>query len=194
MELSIRDQYHILIISSASGAGKTTLIRNILRQFPQIQFSVSSTTRSPRKGEIHGRDYYFISNTEFQSLVQGDAFLEYARVHQNWYGTTKAEVQRIIRQDTYCLLDIDVQGFLQVKDKVPHSHSIFILPPSIETLRSRLAARNTETDEEINIRIQNAKNELHYKDRFDYQVENDQLDQALEKLFLILTRIVNNQP
>ena len=176
----------LIIISSPSGGGKGTLIREILQTVPNLGYSVSHTTRGPRFGEEEGRDYHFVSSAEFRASIESDAFLEYAEVHGNFYGTSKEQIEKIISEGRDAILEIDVQGALSVLEKVPDSLSIFILPPSFEVLRARLTARNTEDAAGLALRLKNAYGEVMQYSRFDYVVINDQLTSAIRSLGSII--------
>ncbi|HBR58587.1 MAG TPA: guanylate kinase [Blastocatellia bacterium] len=176
----------LIIISSPSGGGKGTLIREILQTVPNLGYSVSHTTRGPRFGEEEGRDYHFVSSAEFRASIESDAFLEYAEVHGNFYGTSKGQIEKIVSEGRDAILEIDVQGALSVLEKVPDSLSIFILPPSFEVLRARLTARNTEDAAGLALRLKNAYGEVMQYSRFDYVVINDQLTSAIRSLGSII--------
>lgn len=168
----------LFIISSPSGGGKGTLIREVLRSVPDIGYSISFTTRGRREGEIHGREYFFVTRTEFEKLIEQGEFLEYADVHGNFYGTSKTQVLNEVAAGRDIILEIDVQGAEIVKKLVPESVGIFILPPSFEVLRQRLTLRQTETAEDLSLRLLNAGGEVrHYAD-FDYAIINDELQKA----------------
>lgn len=176
----------LIIISSPSGGGKGTLIREMLQTVPNLGYSVSHTTREPRFGEEEGRDYHFVSSAEFRTSIESDAFLEYAEVHGNFYGTSKEQIEKIVSEGRDAILEIDVQGALSVLEKVPDSLSIFILPPSFEVLRARLTARNTEDAAGLALRLKNAYGEVMQYSRFDYVIINDQLTSAIRSLGSII--------
>jgi guanylate kinase len=177
MEIS---QPTLFVVSAPSGAGKTTIIKRVLESTPQLALSVSHTSRLPRKGEREAEDYHFISAEEFKYKINNGDFLEWAKVHGNYYGTSKEQINRLSNDGKLVLLDIDVQGALQIKEhNEMRSLYIFIVPPSLEELQKRLENRQTETQESIALRIENAKTELSYKDRYDYVVINDDLKRAV---------------
>jgi guanylate kinase len=177
---------NLIIISSPSGGGKGTLIKEVLQAVPDIGYSVSFTTRECRFGEEDGRDYHFISNTDFKDKIDEGEFLEYAEVHGNFYGTSLTQTERILSSGRDVILEIDVQGALQVMDKIPGATiSVFILPPSFDVLRARLTARNTETAEGLALRLKNAHYEVSQYQRFDYVIINDEVPVASRKLAAI---------
>lgn len=176
----------LFIISSPSGGGKGTLIREILRSVPNIGYSVSYTTRRRREGEIDGRDYYFVEKEEFEALIEQGGFLEYANVHGNLYGTSHRQVSLETKNGRDIILEIDVQGAESVKRKAPEAVSVFILPPSFEVLKSRLTARRTESPADLDLRLKNARSEVKSFTKFDYVVINDDKDQAVENLRSII--------
>jgi guanylate kinase len=173
---------NLIIISSPSGGGKGTLIKEILRTVPQIGYSVSFTTRSLRAGEEHGRDYFFVSKEEFAALVKADEFVEFAEVHGNLYGTSVNEVRREIERGNDVILEIDVQGAESIRRKMPEAVGIFILPPSFEVLRDRLVSRATEKQEDLSVRLRNSISEVRQYEYFDYVVINDQVARAVADL------------
>lgn len=178
----------IFIISAPSGAGKTTLTRELLSHFNFFEFSVSATTRPPRIGEIEGRDYYFISVPRFRELRDRNAFLEWEEVYAGrYYGTLKSEISRILDKGCCPILDLDVVGGVNVKQHYQENAvSIFIQPPNIETLRERLRQRGTESFEEIERRYEKAREEISYAHRFDYVIVNDHLEHAVQELLAIV--------
>ncbi|HMV77477.1 MAG TPA: guanylate kinase [Leptospiraceae bacterium] len=177
---------NLYIISSVAGGGKSTLISRILNKHPEILFSVSCTSRPIRPGEKDGVNYHFKSRSEFEELISKDYFYEWALVHDNYYGTPKDFILSNLKQNRKIILDIDVQGAEKVKEQLPESVSIFILPPSIEIWQERLRNRGTETAEVIEKRIRNGFKELKEQDKFDFRVINDSLENAGETLEKIL--------
>ncbi|HEX8637879.1 MAG TPA: guanylate kinase [Pyrinomonadaceae bacterium] len=173
---------NLIIISSPSGGGKGTLIKEILRSVPQIGYSVSYTTRPRREGEQHGRDYFFVSKNEFAALVEADEFVEYAEVHGNLYGTSVNEVRKEIDRGNDVILEIDVQGAESIRRKMPEAVGIFILPPSFEVLRARLVSRATEKPEDLSVRLRNSITEVGQYEFFDYVVINDEVTRAVADL------------
>jgi guanylate kinase len=172
------DRGELFVISAPSGAGKTTLCNELFKRIPDLAFSVSHTTRPPRPGEVDGRDYHFVSEEEFEGLVNQGAFLEWARVHGNFYGTSREYVLAQLSRGVDIVLDIDVQGARQVKEKFPGSVSIFILPPSWDVLEQRLLERGSESVERLRLRLRNAHRELEEVTGYDYTVINDRLEDA----------------
>jgi guanylate kinase len=172
----------LLVISSPSGAGKTTLARKLAERH-DLHFSVSYTTRAPRPGELDGKDYHFVSDDEFMRMANAQEFAEWAKVHGHRYGTATATVNRAIEEGVDCLFDIDYQGGRQIRQKYPSDSVLcYILPPSIAELERRLRQRATDSDETIAMRLATAHKELfHYAD-YDYLVVNDRLEKAYEEL------------
>lgn len=175
-----------IILSAPSGGGKTTIARELLKRRNDLGYSVSCTTRSPRNGEVHGTDYYFLSLTEFIAQREKQAFAEAAEVHGNLYGTLKAEVKRVLSDGRHVIMDIDVQGAKQFKRAFPDSVTIFVLPPSGEVLLERLRARQTEDRQQLIARLQSALLELQAIDDYEYVVVNDDLEQAIHTVSSIV--------
>ena len=172
----------LYVISAPSGAGKTSLIRALRERQPQLRLSTSHTTRPPRPTEQHGREYYFVPNEEFDRLVAAGAFLEHARVFDNQYGTSQAQLEQKLATGADVILEIDWQGARQVRHVLPASLSIFILPPSLETLRTRLTGRQTDSPEVIARRLADAVTDMSHYREFDYVVVNDDFDRAVGDL------------
>jgi guanylate kinase len=166
--------------------GKGTLIRLLLARFPEMKLSVSATTRAPRPGEVNGVDYHFLSPEEFQERIDRDEFLEWAEYAGNRYGTLRSELERNAHP---LVLEIEVQGARQVRERVPDATSVFIMPPSDEALRTRLVGRGSDQPEQIERRLAVAREELAAKDDFDYRVCNDDLDAAVEELSRLVATI-----
>lgn len=183
----------IIIITAPSGSGKTTLVKRLLHACPKLAFSVSACTRTPRPGEIHGKDYYFFSEAEFQQMIEDDSFVEWEMVYTGkYYGTPKSELKRIWDSDRYPLVDIDVKGALAIQEKYPASSlSLFIQAPSLEVLRERLTARGTETPQTLEERVNKAIDELTYAPQFDRIIVNDDLEAATEELVRIVEAFIN---
>lgn len=176
----------LFVISAPSGAGKSTLINRIRPMFPSMLYSISCTTRSPRKDEAEGIDYYFLSREQFKSMIKNNEFLEWKEVHGNLYGTPAAFVTDAVKQGKKVILDIDVEGAREVFRKFGEAVGIFITVPSMEVLEQRLRARGTDSEASIRIRMLNAAHELELAPLFRYQVVNDDLGSAVEKLAGIL--------
>lgn len=175
----------ILIVSGPSGAGKSTLLSTLPEE--DFYFSVSHTTREPRPGEIHGKDYYFIDRKTFLEMLERGEFLEWIEVHSNYYGTAKSEIERAFSQGKHLVLDVEVIGVSNLKKYFgPDAVTIFIAPPSLEVLEARLRSRGTENEEKIKERLARAKLELTYAPFFDYVIVNDELDKAKENFLSIV--------
>lgn len=172
----------LFIISAPSGTGKTTLCRHITASVPGLWHSVSYTTRKPRPGEEDGREYFFIEEKAFQGMIERNEFMEYAHVYGNWYGTPRKALMDKMERGIDVLLEIDVQGALQIKKKFEDGVYIFILPPSMETLRTRLQSRASDSQEEILRRLQKVKEEVWSFREYYYIVRNDDLNQSLREL------------
>lgn len=175
-----------VILSAPSGAGKTTIARRLLERRADLGYSVSCTTRAPRSGEVDGQDYRFLSRESFVAAREAGEFAEWAEVHGNFYGTLRAEVQRVLGSGRHVLMDIDVQGAAQFHAAFPESVLVFVLPPSAEVLLSRLTSRNSESRERLLLRLRNACSELRAVSRYDYVVVNDDLDRAVEQVGAII--------
>jgi guanylate kinase len=178
----------LFVISAPSGAGKSTLCKILLERFPDIRFSVSHTTRKPRSGETDGKDYYFITKDEFVKGTETGRWAEWAEVHGNFYGTSAEFLDKSLNAGNDILLDIDVQGTLQILRQYPDSITIFILPPSIEILRDRLKSRSTDTPEVIAWRLSNAEKEMAQKDRYRHIIVNDRLSETAGEIISIIER------
>lgn len=172
----------LLVLSGPSGVGKGTLAKLLLESDPTFTFSVSATTRQPREGERDGVDYSFLTEEAFQAMIAENAFLEHAEVHGHHYGTPRRPVEDTLRRGGNVLLDIDVQGGLQVMRSKPDAVGVFILPPGWAELRRRLTARGTETPESIERRLRNARGEVEQLGHYRFAVVNDQLDAAFQDL------------
>jgi len=177
---------NLFVVAAPSGAGKSSLVRALLELDSHVQPSVSHTTRSPRGQEKHGREYFFVSETEFDAMVQADAFVEWAHVHKHRYGTSKKAIEERMAQGADVILEIDYQGALQIKQIFANAISIFILPPSWEELRSRLERRGEDSPEVIELRLQNAAVEVAQVSRFDFVIINELFDRALFDLKAIV--------
>lgn len=176
----------LVLYTGSSGVGKGTLMERLLEADKSIRLSVSNTTRKPRKGEIDGVHYNFVTEDEFVDLINKDGYLEYAKYCENYYGTPKKQVYDLLDEGYNVFLEIEVQGGLQVMEKYPDILSIFILPPSMESLERRLRRRGTEDEETIQMRLAQAKEEMQYKDRYKYNVVNGDLDVAVNEILDIL--------
>ena len=178
------DEFLMLIVSSPSGAGKTTLCSRLRSEFPRLRFSVSHTTRRPRPTEVDGREYHFVDPPAFEAMIEEGAFAEWAKVHGRYYGTSMAEIE-IARQSADfdgIIFDLDFQGARQITAAFPEAVSVFILPPSLEELERRLRGRGTEDEPTTLRRMNNARREIAHYGLFDYVVVNDEVNQAHERL------------
>jgi len=180
-------QGKLIIISSPSGGGKGTLIKEVREHLPELGFSISHTTRPRRFGEEDGREYFFISKEEFERRIANGNFLEYAEVHGNYYGTSLVESEKVSSSGKDLIVEIDVQGALQILEKLPERCvSIFILPPSFEVLRARLTSRGTEGEAELRTRLKNAFKEVLNYDKFKYVIVNHDLPVATRQIVSII--------
>lgn len=175
-----------IILSAPSGGGKTTIAKALLARREDLGYSVSCTTRPPRDGEVEGRDYYFMSRSEFLKERENDAFAESAQVHGNLYGTLRREVERVLKGGQHVVMDIDVQGARQFARAFPQSVLVFVLPPSAEVLLDRLRKRRTESPAELAARLQSALQELQAVDGYEYVVVNDELERAVQGVSAII--------
>lgn len=185
----------VIIFSAPSGSGKSTIIGHLLKRIPNLEFSISATSRQPRSGEQNGKDYYFLSHEEFKQRVADDQFVEWVEVYQGTcYGTLKSEIDRIWQKGSTVIFDVDVIGGVSLKkifgDK---ALSIFIQPPSIEVLEQRLRDRNTETEESLKKRIERAEMELQYSNQLDVVVVNDNLETAINETETIVNNFLNGK-
>jgi guanylate kinase len=185
----------LFVISAPSGAGKSSLIQKIINNFENIELSISATTRSPREGEVDGKHYFFVTENEFNSMKQDDAFIEYALVHNYQYGTLRKYIDEKLSKGINIICDIDVQGFQLIqRDGIDHT-SIFIIPPSIEELEKRLLKRGLDSENVIGTRLKNAKEELKYAEEFNFRVLNDNFDQAYKEIVNIIVngKLIKNK-
>lgn len=182
----------IIIVTAPSGSGKTTLVKSLLQRLPELSFSVSACTRAPRAGEVDGKDYHFLSLSDFQEKIADGQFVEWEMVYPGkYYGTLKSELDRIWAQHQFPLVDIDVQGALRVKQQFEgESLSVFIKAPSVEILKERLLSRGTESNESLQERLQKATTELSFSSEFDCVLVNDDLEQAKEALYQMVVDFV----
>ena len=176
----------LLVLSGPSGSGKGTVSEALMKNSDDIIFSTSVTTRTPRPGEVNGENYFFATREEFEKMVENDELLEHAFVHTNYYGTPKQFVFDEIEKGEIVLLEIDVQGALQVKKKYKEAVFIFLIPPTMDELKSRLVKRDTETEDEIETRYRNAFRELDFVGEYDYFVINDVIDNAVKDIETII--------
>ena len=185
----------LFVISAPSGAGKSSLIQKIINNFENIELSISATTRSPREGEVDGKHYFFVTENEFNSMKEDDAFIEYALVHNYQYGTLRKYIDEKLSKGINIICDIDVQGFKLIqRDGIDHT-SIFIIPPSIKELEKRLLKRGLDSENVIGTRLKNAKEELKYAEEFNFRVLNDNFDQAYKEIVNIIVngKLIKNK-
>ncbi|BBJ32221.1 guanylate kinase [Rickettsia asiatica] len=176
----------IIILSSPSGTGKSSLAKALLKIDNNLRLSISTTTRKPRLGEVEGINYYFKTGLEFEELVKQNKFLEYAKIYDNYYGTPKEYVEMLLNQGLDVLFDIDWQGARSIKKNAANVVAIFVLPPSIEILEQRLRNRATDNEEAIKLRMQSAQNEISHANEYDYVITNDDFDRTLKKIHAII--------
>lgn len=177
----------LYVVSGPSGAGKSTVCKEV-RKILGINLSISATSRKPRDGEKEGVDYYFLSVDEFENKIKNDEFLEYAKVHGNYYGTLKSEVEARLKRGEKIILEIDVQGGIQVKEKFPKAHLIFFKTPTKEDLIKRLKGRNTDSEEVIELRLKNSLKELEYENKYEITIINEEVEQACRDLISIIEK------
>ena len=178
----------IFAFSAPSGAGKTTILKQILKDYPEFVFSVSATTRKKRNDEVEGREYFFISEEEFKRKIKNNEFIEWEKFYDYYYGTLKSFVNKNLETGKYVFLELDVKGALNIKKLYPDSVLIFIEPPSFDELIKRLKKRNTDTEADFKKRIERAEMELSLKDKFDYFVVNNFLDKAVLEVKKIIEK------
>ena len=182
----------LIVVTAPSGAGKTTIVKHLLKTYDFLDFSISATTREKRKQEKEGKDYYFISPEEFKALIKKRAFLEYEEVYEDqFYGTLKSEVDRIWAKEKHIIFDIDVRGAVNLKKKYKEKcHTIFIKPPSLQVIIERLTNRATESEDSLKKRIRRIKRELKYESKFDNVLVNDVLDTSLKEAEILIESLI----
>lgn len=187
-------QGKLIIFSAPSGAGKTTIVHHLLKNLPQLEFSISATTREPRNGELNGKDYYFITRDEFLHKIAAQQFIEFEEVYSGtFYGTLRSEVQRIWNTNKHVVFDLDVVGGLHLKKKFKQQAlAVFVQPPSLEVLIERLTKRGTDHPEKLKERISKAEEELKYADQFDVILPNNDLDEACKEAERIVLDFLDN--
>lgn len=176
----------LFVISGPAGAGKGTLVSRVSERLDNVWVSISATTRAPRGAEVDGVEYFFHTVEEFEELIERGGLVEWARVHGNYYGTPVAPIQEHLAAGDAVILEIDVQGALQIRERFPEAKLVFIAPPSFEVLEQRLRGRGTDSEESIALRLQNAARELEAAERYDYVVVNDELERATEELSKVI--------
>lgn len=176
----------LFVIAAPSGAGKTSLVRALMERLPALRFSISYTTRQQRPNETRGRDYFFVDHAQFERMVEAGEFLEHARVFDNYYGTSRAQVEQLLAAGDNVLLEIDWQGARQIRRAMPECRTIFVLPPSRAALEQRLRGRGTDSDEVIARRLRDSTADMSHWDEFDYVVINDEFERAVDDLASIV--------
>ena len=171
-----------VVLSAPSGAGKTTIARALVKEIEDVVFSISATTRPARDHEVDGVDYHFLSEPDFRAMIEADELIEWAEVHGHLYGTSREALRAALEEGRFLILDVDVQGAMQVRDRVPDAVLVFVLPPSAGALVKRLTERGSEREDGVARRIENARGELEQASHFDYIVVNENLDQAIDEV------------
>ena len=186
MRLEIPDNNHIFVVSAPSGSGKTSLIRKALKELNSLKLSISHTTRHPRPDEIEGQDYYFVDKKTFRKMIEQNDFIEYALVYDKYYGTSKSYIENTLAQGHNVVMEIDWQGARQIRACYDHTFSIFILPPSLTTLRERLEGRAQDTIEVIDARMKKAISEAGHFNEYNYTIVNDDFERASAEFIAVL--------
>jgi len=188
-----KEKGHIFVVSAPSGAGKTTIVKSILKDIPELAFSISSTTRKKRENETDGTDYHFISEKDFLRRIEKNEFVEWEKFYDYYYGTPKGFIDEKIDNGISVLLEVDVKGALSIKAIYPEAILVYIYPPSFEVLVERLKNRKTEDEIDFKKRIERAKMELSQKDKFDYLVVNNDLNTAIIEVKNLIKKIINKE-
>lgn len=182
----MKQQGILAVVSGFSGAGKGTIMKALLEKYDNYALSISATTRKPREGEAHGREYFFLSTEEFEKLIAEDQLIEYAQYVKNYYGTPRSYVEEKMAEGKDVILEIEIQGALKVKEKFPETLLVFVVPPSAKVLRDRLVGRGTETPEVIDDRMKRAVEEAEEMESYDYILVNDDLEKAVDDLHKLI--------
>ena len=182
-----RRQGLLFVISGPSGAGKTSLCNQLIMNIPRLKFSISYTTRPQRSGEVDGEDYVFVSKDAFQKMVDDQEFLEWAEVYGHFYGTHRSTISQALNEGTDLLLDIDEQGAMQLKQRIKHGVFIYLLPPSLDVLKTRLQSRGLDSKESIQMRLERARDEMKHFREYTYISVNNNLEQSLKELEAVIT-------
>jgi len=190
---SIEREPLVIIVSAPSGSGKTTIIKHLLEKMPGVKRSISYTTRPPREGEKQQEDYIFLSREEFEKKIEKGELLEWEENFGHYYGTSKAQLDEAIENKEDLILSIDVKGARKVREKIPESISIFVMPPSVEELRSRLEGRNTDQETDVSQRLKESEREIASSDEYDYVIVNVEIDKAVEELYSIIEKERQNR-
>lgn len=186
---------HLIVLSAPSGAGKTTVARHLLSTFPQLRFSVSATTRPMRAGEVHGRDYFFLQREEFREAIKQGDLIEYEEIFGNYYGTLRSAVSQAVQRGDFVVFDVDVKGAVSLRSAFPDDTLLlFIAPPSLEVLATRLRSRHTETEEQITLRLARAEMEMGHQDQFDIVLVNDDLQATVRRAEGLVREHVEGSP
>jgi guanylate kinase len=185
------DYRSVIVIVGPSGVGKGTLIRELKDQIPELTYSISATTRPARPGEEDGVNYYFLSKEDFHRKVDAGEFIEYAEYSGNWYGTLRSEIDRHLESGEPVILEIELQGARQIRERIPDALQVFIAPPSLESLKTRLVGRGTDTPEQVAKRLETAKEEMAARDEFDTEVVNDRLEDAVTELVAVVRKRID---
>ena len=182
----MKDRGILIIVSGFSGAGKGTVMKKLMSEYDNYALSISATTRSPRPGEQDGREYFFKTVAEFETMIENNQLIEYAKYVGNYYGTPKEYVEKMLDEGKDVILEIEMQGTMKVKEIMPETVLVFITPPTAEDLKKRLEGRGTEDSETIKARLKRASEEVVYMDKYDYLLINDKLDECVENLHKIV--------
>jgi guanylate kinase len=189
----VKKEGNIFVVSAPSGAGKTTIVKSILKDFPELAFSISATTRRKRENEKDGLDYHFISEDDFLKRIKENKYVEWEKFYDYYYGTPKNFVDNNIKNGISVLLEVDVKGALKIKSIYPYAILIYIYPPSFEVLVERLKNRKTEDESDLKKRVERAKMELSHKDKFDYLVVNNDLNTAIDQVKSLIKKIISKE-